>query len=98
MRRMRSPCCARATNGHAAAPPSSVMKARRFMPATPSGPVSIIQDDSTARRVLGRVAHCAAPALKTSGGHRLPRSHHVRGVMNRGRRRSENSNASGGQD
>jgi hypothetical protein len=30
MRRIRSPCCARAASGHAAAPPSSVMKARRF--------------------------------------------------------------------
>jgi hypothetical protein len=30
MRRMRSPCCARAATGHAAAPPSSVMK-RRFI-------------------------------------------------------------------
>jgi hypothetical protein len=30
MRRMRSPCCARAANGHdAVAPPSSVMKSRR---------------------------------------------------------------------
>src|SRR5262245_12958919 len=31
MRRIRSPCCARAANGHAAAPPSSVMKSRRFI-------------------------------------------------------------------
>ena len=30
IRRTRSPCCARAAMGHAAAPPSSVMKARRF--------------------------------------------------------------------
>jgi hypothetical protein len=31
MRRIRSACCARAASGHpAAAPPSSVMKARRF--------------------------------------------------------------------
>ena len=31
MRRTRSPCCARAVNGHGtAAPPSSVMNARRF--------------------------------------------------------------------
>ena len=30
MRRMRSPCCARAASGHAAAaPPSSVMNSRR---------------------------------------------------------------------
>jgi hypothetical protein len=30
-RRIRSPCCARAASGHAtAAPPSSVMNARRF--------------------------------------------------------------------
>ena len=32
MRRMRSPCCARTTSGHAAAPPSSVMKSRRLIP------------------------------------------------------------------
>src|SRR5262245_65148040 len=31
MRRMRSPCCARAASGKAAAPPSSVMNARRFI-------------------------------------------------------------------
>ena len=32
MRRMRSPCCARAASGHAAAaPPSSVMNSRRPM-------------------------------------------------------------------
>jgi hypothetical protein len=30
MRRTRSPCCARATTGHAAAPLRSVMKSRRF--------------------------------------------------------------------
>jgi hypothetical protein len=29
-RRIRSPCCARAVTDHAAAPPSSVMKSRRF--------------------------------------------------------------------
>jgi len=31
MRRIRSACCARAASGHAAAPPSSVMKSRRFI-------------------------------------------------------------------
>jgi hypothetical protein len=31
MRRIRSPCCARAAIDHAAAPPMSVMKARRFI-------------------------------------------------------------------
>jgi hypothetical protein len=31
MRRIRSRCCARAASGHAAAPPSSVMNARRFI-------------------------------------------------------------------
>ena len=32
MRRIRSPCCARAASGHAAAaPPSSVIKSLRFM-------------------------------------------------------------------
>jgi hypothetical protein len=31
MRRARSACCARAASGHAAAPPSSVMNARRPM-------------------------------------------------------------------
>ena len=31
MRRIRSPCCARATIGHAAAPPRSVMNSRRLM-------------------------------------------------------------------
>ena len=31
MRRIRSGCCARAANGHAAAPPSAAMNARRFM-------------------------------------------------------------------
>jgi hypothetical protein len=30
LRRIRSPCCARAVSGHAAAPLSSVMKSRRF--------------------------------------------------------------------
>jgi hypothetical protein len=29
MRRIRSPCCARAASGHAAAPPRSVMNTRR---------------------------------------------------------------------
>src|SRR5262245_49637948 len=34
MRRIRSPCCARAASGHAAAaPPRNVMNARRFIPA-----------------------------------------------------------------
>jgi hypothetical protein len=28
---MRSPCCARAVSGHAAAPPSAKMNARRFI-------------------------------------------------------------------
>jgi hypothetical protein len=32
MRCMRSLCCARAASGHAAAPPSSVMNWRRFIP------------------------------------------------------------------
>jgi hypothetical protein len=33
IRRILSACCARAASGHAtAAPPSSVMKSRRFMP------------------------------------------------------------------
>src|SRR5262249_52776516 len=44
MRRIRSPCCARAASGHAAAPPRSVINARLFMamprlaaaPSTPS--------------------------------------------------------------
>ena len=31
MRRIRSPCCARAATGQAAAPPSSVMNERRLM-------------------------------------------------------------------
>src|SRR5215471_11908884 len=31
IRRTRSPCGARAASGHAAAPPSGVMKSRRFM-------------------------------------------------------------------
>src|SRR5262249_9583010 len=31
MRRIRSGCCARTASGHVAAPPSSVMKSRRFM-------------------------------------------------------------------
>src|SRR6516164_1928647 len=31
MRRIRSPCCALAASGHAAAPPSSAMKSRRLM-------------------------------------------------------------------
>src|SRR6266849_1709646 len=35
MRRTRSPCCARTASGHAiAAPPSSVMKSRRFTAAS----------------------------------------------------------------
>jgi hypothetical protein len=33
MRRNRSPCCARAASGHAAAPPSIVMNVRRVMPS-----------------------------------------------------------------
>jgi hypothetical protein len=33
MRRIRSACCARAANGQAAAPPSSVMTSRRPMKA-----------------------------------------------------------------
>jgi hypothetical protein len=35
IRRTRSPCCARATSGHAAAPPSSVMNERRFTARMP---------------------------------------------------------------
>jgi hypothetical protein len=36
MRRIRSPCCARAASGHATvAPPSSVMKSRRLICPTP---------------------------------------------------------------
>ena len=35
MRRARSGCCARAVSGHAAAPPRSVMNARRLMGAYP---------------------------------------------------------------
>src|ERR1700694_2670422 len=38
MRRIRSPCCARATSGHAAAaPPSTVMNSRRLISASSSG-------------------------------------------------------------
>ena len=36
MSRIRSPCCARAASGHAAAPPTSVMNSRRLI-ATPQG-------------------------------------------------------------
>ena len=45
MRRIRSPCCARAASGHAAAPPSSVMNSRRSLPS-PSH-VSDPKEDST---------------------------------------------------
>ena len=31
MRRIRSACCARAANGHVAAPPRSVMNSRRLI-------------------------------------------------------------------
>jgi hypothetical protein len=37
MRRMRSPCCARAASGHAAAPRSPAMKSRRRMPVDQVG-------------------------------------------------------------
>jgi hypothetical protein len=40
MRRMRSPCCARADSGQAAAPPSSVMNSRRLMGASPPAETS----------------------------------------------------------
>src|SRR5215831_4422319 len=36
MSRIRSPCCARAASGHAAAPPRSVMNSRRLI-ASPQG-------------------------------------------------------------
>jgi hypothetical protein len=45
MRRIRSRCCARATSGHVAAPPSNVMNSRRF---TPMSPVLPNRKDSTA--------------------------------------------------
>ena len=51
MRRIRSPCCARAASGHAAAPPSSVMNSRRFMPRPQHGGYHI---------VAGNVALCIA--------------------------------------
>ena len=46
---------------------------------------------------VGLVTSAVGGAI-AGGGHRLPASHHVRGVMNRGRRRSQDSNDSGGQD
>ena len=49
MRRIRSPCCARAASGHAAAaPPSSVMNARRFTPIDRVPPATL-QDIELAR-------------------------------------------------
>jgi hypothetical protein len=35
-------CCARAASGHAAAPPTSVMKSRRFMPDIGVPPASAL--------------------------------------------------------
>ena len=40
MRRTRSPCCARAARGHAAALPSSVMNSRLFIDRTAFDPTS----------------------------------------------------------
>jgi hypothetical protein len=43
-------CCARAANGHAAAPPSSVMNARRLMPPIrPSSSPGMATSDRPAR-------------------------------------------------
>jgi hypothetical protein len=46
MYRIRSACCARATIGHAAEPPSSVMKSRRNhkAPSQPLGDILARQD------------------------------------------------------
>jgi hypothetical protein len=40
MGRIRSPFCARAASGHAAAPPNSVMKSRRLMGLIPTDKVT----------------------------------------------------------
>src|SRR5262245_36523571 len=63
-------CCARATHGHAVAPPSSVMNSRRLMPdmGLPSprtGDLLHHQPDTHARRV-GLLSHHLFPAVAAS--------------------------------
>ena len=54
MRRIRSPCCARAASGHAAAaPPSSVMNSRRSHSITSSARASKRRWDFQAKRLGG---------------------------------------------
>src|SRR5262249_54943553 len=65
IRRTRSPCCARAESGHAAAPPRSVMNLRRFMSSIgdflpyelsqpPTGPCAQSSTGSACRRAAGK--------------------------------------------
>src|SRR6516164_2184900 len=51
MRRTRSPCCARAASGHAAAPPKSVMNSRRLMTSSPFVRVAFV--DRSSRKRIG---------------------------------------------
>ena len=54
MRRIRSPCCARAASGHAAAaPPSSVMNSRRSHSITSSARASSVGGTVEAERLGG---------------------------------------------
>jgi len=57
MRRIRSACCARAANDHAAAAPTSVMNSRRLMPSMGFLPLKRV-----VRTEVGRQApSCARP-------------------------------------
>src|SRR5262249_51642974 len=81
MRYMRPSCCARAESGHAAAaPPSSVMKSRRFKPKPPVLPTERIAylceaGDCCAaefRSGLCRVRKTPAPAADVETSQRTP--------------------------
>jgi hypothetical protein len=65
MRRTRSNCCARAANGHAAAPPRSVMNSRRLtwdMGLPPAGVTT-----SNRRSSRGRFTHFQLTTQRTAG-------------------------------
>ena len=66
MRRIRSPCCARAASGHAAAaPPSSVMNSRRFI-------LALIRSPRRRGRFPRSIAFIKWIARKRNVGRRLP--------------------------
>jgi hypothetical protein len=62
MRRIRSPCCARAESGHAAAPPRSVMNSRRLMTGLPFRHFGHITSTATAARRPPRQTNVREPS------------------------------------